>query len=921
MLPRTMTSPGQFLFHHEQAMTTEPKTIVLIDGHASVHRAYHAIKETLTNSKGEPTGAVYTFLNLFMKLYRQLNFDHVVVIFDPPGASFRGTMYEAYKANRKATPEDLKQQERRIREMLALMRVPVVELPGFEADDVIGCMALSAVRNGGEALVCSVDKDLMQIVQPGVRIWRDHLNKVEILDEAAVVQKMGIKPSQIPDYLAIIGDTADNIPGVKGVGEGSAVPLLQKYGTLEGILAATGEIRASKGLIRGAASVADKFDANAEVARLSLQLARLNLDCYEDFDWEKYVWSYNPDASLREFFKEMEFHSFVKEIGGEKVEERTVDYRTVTTRAELDQVVAEIRRAGRAAIDTETTDIDPLVAELVGVSLSWKKNQAVYIPVGHRKGTQIGLDDLREALGPTLRDGGISWVAHHWNYDYKVLKNAGLNPGDVAADTMIAAYLVNPDRSGSLRLKEMALAHLGIQMTEISELIGEGDDMVTMASVSVEDSARYACQDADVTLQLHDFLMPKLEEAGMRELFRKVEIPLITVLAEMESEGVRIDKEHFANLSKSASAELQKLGREIYEIAGRPFNLNSPKQVGEILFDELKLPGGKRGKTGAYSTDVSVLESLRDVHPLPAKMVEYRQIEKLKSTYIDTLPGLVHHKTGRIHTSYNQTVAATGRLSSNSPNLQNIPVRTEAGRQIRRGFLPRDRNWKLMAADYSQIELRILASLSNDAALVEAFRSGGDIHALTASKVMGIPVADLTPSQRNQAKAINFGIIYGMSDFRLSNELDIPRAQARQFMEDYFNVYSGVRDFIERAKQEAREKGYVTTLMGRRRYIPDIRSANANTRGFGERVAVNAPIQGTSADMIKAAMIVIANDITRRKLNARMILQVHDELIFDVPVEEVEVMRELVRTGMVNAMPLNVPIKVDIEVGDNWSEI
>ncbi|MCC6547721.1 DNA polymerase I [Candidatus Sumerlaeota bacterium] len=902
-------------------MSNEPKTIVLIDGHASIHRAYHAIKETLTNSKGEPTGAIFTFLNLFMKLYKQLKFEHVVVVFDPPGPSFRGGMYEEYKANRKPTPEDLKRQEVRIRQMLDLMRVPVVEMPGFEADDVIGSMALKAVKAGGEALICSVDKDLMQMVQPGIRIWRDHLNKVEILDEVAVVQKMGIRPSQIPDYLAIIGDTADNIPGVKGVGEGSAVPLLQMYGDLEGVLAATQEIRATKGLIRGAASVADKLDASAEVARLSLRLARLNLECSGDFDWRNYEWAYLPDKALRDFFQDMEFHSFVKEIGGERVEERTTDYRTITTRAELEGVVAEIRKAGRSAIDTETTDIDPMAAELVGVSLSWRKNQAVYIPLGHRGAVQVTLDDLRGVLGPALRDPAIQWIAHHWNYDYKVLKNAKLNPGDVASDTMLAGYLVNPDRSGSLRLKEMALAHLGVQMTEISELIGGGDDMVTMASVGVEDSARYACQDADMTLQLHDYFLPKLEEAGLLDLYRNIELPLITVLADMETEGVRIDKEHFQHLSRNSAEELDDLRKEIYGIAGRTFNLNSPKQVGEILFDELKLPGGKRGKTGAYSTDVSVLESLSDLHPLPSKMVDYRQVEKLKSTYIDTLPELVQSNTGRIHTSYNQTVAATGRLSSNSPNLQNIPVRTEAGRAIRRGFLPRDPKWKLMAADYSQIELRILASLSGDAALVDAFRTGGDIHALTASKVMGIPVAELTSEQRNQAKAINFGIIYGMSDFRLSKDLGISRAKARQFMDEYFQVYSGVKDYIEKTKQEAREKGYVTTLLGRRRYIPDIRSSNANTRGFGERVAVNAPIQGTSADMIKVAMIKIARDIAKEKMSARMILQVHDELIFDCPEEEVEKLHDLVKEDMTNAMTLKVPIRVDIEVGDNWSEI
>lgn len=929
-------SPGRFFFpvaaraRSAQApilptghtMTDPNKTLVLIDGHASVHRAYHAIKDPLTNSRGEPTSAVYTFLNLFMRLRRQIDFRHIAVVFDPHGPTFRDTLYGEYKAHRESPPDDLIQQDRRIRELLQHLRVPMLELPGFEADDVIAALALRALENGGEALVCSVDKDLLQMVRPGIRIWREHLDKTEVMDEAAVVAKLGITPSQVPDYLAIIGDTSDNIPGVKGVGETSARPLLQKYGTLEGILASLDEIRASKGLIRGAAGVADKFQQQAENARLSRRLATLDTECVKQFDWGTYLWEFQPNDGLREFARQMEFHSFLREIGGQSVAERVTDYAIMRCRAELENALAQIRESGLASIDTETTDLDPYLADLVGISISWRKNQAVYIPVGHRaEGMQISREDLRELLAPALRDPTIQWIAHHWDFDYKILKMAGLNPGNVASDTMLAAYLVNPERPESIGLKGLALTQLGVKMTEISELIGGGDDLVTMASVSIEDSGRYACQDADMTRQLHELFLPRLREAGMERLFTEVEIPLTTVLAEMELEGVRIDREHFRRLSKDAEKDLEAKAREIHQLAGRSFNINSPKQVGEILFDELKLPGGKKGKTGAYGTDVSVLEALKEEHLLPSKLLEYRSVEKLKGTYLDPLPGMIHPKTGRLHTSYNQTVAATGRLSSSNPNLQNIPVRTEAGRKIREGFLPRADGWKLLGADYSQIELRILASLSGDAALCESFRSGADVHAMTASKVFNVPLADVTSTLREQAKAINFGIIYGMSDFRLARDLEIPRAKARQFIDDYFAIHSGVRQFLDETIEKARRDGFVTTLLGRRRFVSDITSRNVNQRNAAERVALNTPIQGTSADMIKIAMIRIAKRLDAAGLRARMILQVHDELIFDAPEDEIDALKPIIEREMTEALPLQVPIRVSISVGNNWAEI
>lgn len=894
-------------------MSTEKRTLVLIDGHSNVHKAYHAIREQLTNSKGEPTSAVYGFINQFLRIVKETRSPYVVVVFDPPGKSFRSDSYADYKANRPPMPEDLKLQEGRIRQALELMGVPVMEIPGFEADDVLGALAIRAVEAGGEALICSVDKDLLQVVRPGIRIWREHLQKLEILDEDGVVAKLGVKPGQVATYLGLVGDSSDNIPGVPGVGAKTAAALLQEYGTLEAILDAAPSLVKKK--------IFQNLLEHAEAAKLSRELATLRLDCVTEFDWDRFNWSYQPTNALRDFYREMEFQTLLKELGGETVEQRTTSYDTITTAEQLAKVADGIRRAGLCAIDTETTELDVLSADLVGISLSWARNQAVYIPLGHRGGgPQLALSQVREMLGPLLADPSIRWVAHNWGYDFKILHLAGFPAPVAAADTMIASYLANPERQGSNRLKDLALELLGIQMTEIRELIGDGDDMITMASVTVEDSARYACQDADATLQLHHCLQPRLDENDLNRVYREVELPLINVLGRMELEGVRIDTNWFARLAKEADEQLEAMTREIHAIAGTPFKINSPKQVGELLFEKIGLKGGKRGKTGAFSTDMSVLEELSSQHPLPAKLLEYRQIEKLKSTYITPLPSLIHPRTGRVHTSFNQAVAATGRLSSSNPNLQNIPVRTEAGRAIRQGFIPRADGWRLFAADYSQIELRILAHLSGDSSLIEAFKSGGDVHTLTASKIFHLAVSEVTSTQRSQAKAINFGIIYGMSSARLARDLGMHPDEAKQFIEDYFRIYSGVHDFIEGTKARARRDGYVTTMVGRRRYVTDIEARNFQQRSFAERVAVNTPIQGTSADMIKLAMIRVDERLRRERLEARMILQVHDELIFDAPQGELQVLEQLVREEMANALPLSVPLRIDTASGLNWAE-
>jgi DNA polymerase-1 len=888
------------------------KTLVLLDGHSNIFKAYHAIRDQLTNSKGEPTSAVYGFINAMLRLVRTIGSPYFVVVFDPPGESFRSSTYAEYKANRPPMPQELRDQEKRIRQMLKILKVPVVELAGFEADDVIGALALRALENGGEALVCSVDKDLLQLVRPGLRVWREHLQKLEVLETEGVIEKMGVRPEQVAAYLGLVGDSSDNIPGVPGVGAKTAAALLNEFGTLEAILEAAPTLTKKK--------ISESLVANREAALLSRDLATLRTDCVTDFNWDAFRWSYEPSQALREFYREMEFQNLLKELGGETLADRTTRYSILHTRAELNQLAEQIRTAGVVALDTETSDLEPLTADLVGISLSWELNQAAYIPLGHGSSAQAKLSDVQATLGPLLSDSSIRWVGHNWGYDSKMLMLNGLPAPVAAGDTMIGSYLLNPERSGTQRLKDLAVQWLGIQMTEITELIGDESDLVTMASVTTEKAADYACQDADATLQLHRHFEPKLEEAHLSEVYRTLELPLVNVIASMELEGIRIDARHFQRLSRESEKALEAMTGDIYAIAGRPFKINSPKQVAELLFDELDLPSEKKGKSGQRSTDVSVLESISHLHSLPAKLLEYRQLEKLKNTYTDPLPTMVHPKTGKIHTSFNQTIAATGRLSSSNPNLQNIPVRTEAGRGIRAGFIPRGPGWKLLAADYSQIELRILAHLSGDASLLEAFTSGSDVHTLTASKVFGIPLAEVSREQRTQAKAINFGIIYGMSQFRLGKDLGISQDAARRFIEDYFRIYSGVHRFIEETKRDAKRDGFVTTLLGRRRFVSDINSRNFQNRSFAERVAVNTPIQGTSADMIKAAMIRVHARLQRENLRARMVLQVHDELIFDTPEEEIEVLTGLVREEMAGALPLRVPIQVDVEVGNNWAE-
>ncbi len=887
--------------------------LFLLDGHSIVYKAFHAMG-SLSNSQGEPTGAVYGFLQTFHRILRDYAPSHLAVIFDPPGKSFRNDVFPEYKANRPPQPPELTQQFTTLRTLLDVMKVPVFEIARYEADDVLATMAHWALTQGGDACIVSVDKDMMQCVRPGISILREHRGTIEVLDEKGVLEKMGVTPAQVPAYLGLVGDTSDNIPGVAGIGKKRAVDLLTEFGDLETLL------KAAEGKTK------PKFWANladgAEAARKSMDLATVRLDAPVDVTWDALTWELKPTAEYREMLKRLEFRALLEELGGERVEDRTVDYGTVKSVVDLERVVASIRQAGRAAIDTETTGLDPHTDDLVGISLSWRKNQAVYLPIKRDAADGVTLEQARAALGPVLADSEIVWIAHNWRFDYQILLKAGFPVEDARFDTMLAAYLTNPDRASN-GLKALALEQLGIQMTEIRELIGKGDDLVTMATVDVEEVSEYACQDADATFQLYEKFSPSLDELNLRTLFEEIEVPLSAVLGRMELEGVRIDRKYFAGLSIESHERLKQLSAEIFEVTGKAFNINSPKQLSQILFEDMGLTPKRKTNTG-YSTDVRVLEALKEEYPdhaIPALLLEYRQIEKLRGTYIDALPSLVNPVTGRLHTSFNQTVAATGRLSSSDPNLQNIPVRTEAGRQIRQGFVPRAAGWKLLAADYSQIELRILAHMSGDEGLCSAFNSGEDIHTLTASKVFRVAPAEVSKDMRGHAKAINFGIIYGMTAFRLARDLEISRADAEKFIEDYFAAYRGVQTFIETTLANCRKDGFVTTMKGRRRLIPDINNSNGNTRAQAERIAVNTPIQGTSADMIKLAMIRLDKRIRGEGLKSRMILQVHDELIFDVPEDEVDRLRVIVPEEMSAALPLCVPVKVDVEVGDHWGEI
>jgi DNA polymerase I len=911
---------------------TRPR-LYLIDGYALIYRAFFAlISRPLITSRGENTSAAWGLTRFLLKVVDEHAPDSLAVVFDA-GTSQRHEVYPAYKATREKMPDELEASLPRIRELLDAFRIPLLELDGYEADDVIGTLALQAAGAGYEAVIVSGDKDFYQLVREGVCLLNPGRGgptavEEEWVDTRNAHERLGVPPEHVVDYLGLIGDTSDNVPGVPGIGPKTACQLIERFGTIEEIIAHAAEITQKR--------PREALQNHAEEALLSKRLVTIQTDLPVAFDPER-LHRREPDRErLKKHFLELEFHSLVRDHAAPSTTASTTrrgEYTAVRKAPEVAALVRRIRELGRVSVDTETTDVDPIRCELVGISLSLAPGESRYLPFRHH-GPQGELDLGERRLDPgnlppllsdemrplveMLEDPAVRKIGQNLKYDLLVLRREGVTLRGIDFDTMIASYLLDPGRREH-GLDSLALEHLDHQTITYEEVTGKGKAQVPFAQVPVEAACDYACEDADVALRLAERFGPELERLHLDGLFRDVEIPLLEVLAGMEWAGIRIDEPFFDALSSRLAAELRGLEQEIYAEAGTTFNIHSNPQLREILFDRLGLPVLKRTKTGP-STDASVLESLAaQGHTLPTLLMQYREISKLQNTYVEALPRMVNPETGRIHTSFNQTVAATGRLSSSDPNLQNIPIRTESRAEIRRGFIPAE-GFRFLAVDYSQIELRILAHYSGDPAFVEAFNEGEDIHRQTAALVFGVPRDEVTREMRGRAKTVNFAVIYGIGPFSLAQQLGVSNAEAKEFIDRYFERFPGVRSYLDEQVEKARLQGYVETLTGRRRYIPEIQSRNFNIRSFGERAATNAPIQGSSADLIKIAMIDIHRALAAEGSRARMLLQVHDELLFEVPRGEEAALLELVRGRMEGAASLRVPLVVETGIGDNWLE-
>lgn len=906
--------------------------LFLVDGYALIYRAFFAmLSRPLTTSRGENTSASWGIVNFLLRLAERHRPAYVAWVHDA-GTSFRHETYPAYKATRQKLDEELQQEfdrsVERIGALLDAFRVPLIAVEGYEADDVIGTLATQAAEHGIDAVIVSGDKDFYQLVGEHVTLLNPGRGGPAAVEEqhvtlANAADRLGVPPAQTVDYLALVGDSADNVPGVRGVGEKTAQKLLAEYGTLEEILARAGELTGKR--------VREALLTEADRARLSRELVTIRRDVPVRLDLDALAVREPDWPRLLELLGELEFHSLVRQLASRAAPAAPEAGRGggYVVADSVDAVRAVVRRAREAAvvaIDTETTSLDPMRAELVGLSLAIAPGTAWYLPFAHRPGGDMletapvrNLPPVGEAalapLRDLLADPDVAKVGHNLKYDWLVLRRAGLALNGVAFDTMIASFMIDPEKR-SHALDTLVQEHFGVRMRTFQDLVGRGRSERIFSEVPVREAADYCCADSDYSLRLRGLLEPVLRDHGLEPLFRDVEMPLLRVLMEMEWEGIAIDRELFARLTREFRAELAALERAVYAAAGTEFNLNSNPQLRHVLFEKLQLPVLKKGKTGP-STDADVLDELAAMgHEVPRLLLEYREIAKLLSTYLEALPEEVHPETGRIHTSFNQIGAATGRLSSTRPNLQNIPVRSARGEGIRRGFVPRP-GWRFVVADYSQIELRLLAHLSGDAGFVAAFGAGGDIHRQTAAVIFGVAPADVTGEMRARAKTINFATIYGQGARSLGRSLGIPLVEAQRFIDEYFARFAGVRAFLDRTVAEARERGYVETIFGRRRYVPELRDPNFNVRAFGERVAANSPIQGSAADLIKVAMVRLAAAL-REGRRARILLQVHDELLVEVPAEEADEAAELVRREMEGAAALAVPLVADVGIGDDW---
>jgi DNA polymerase-1 len=906
-------------------MTATASPLVLVDGSSYLYRAFHALPP-LTNSTGQPTGAIKGVIGMLKRLQKDYPGGELAVVFDAKGKTFRDELYADYKSHRPPMPDDLRSQVEPIHQLVAAMGLPLLVIDGVEADDVIGTLARQAAAGGRQVVISTGDKDMAQLVCAHITLVNTMTNTV--LDEAGVMAKFGVPPGRIIDYLALVGDTSDNIPGVSGVGEKTAVPLLTEIGGLDELYRNLDRIPALS--VRGAKNLPAKLEAEREKALLSYRLATIKTDVELPFAADSLPHGTPDTQALASLYRQLEFKAWLAELesDGHSADAVTATpaparhYEAILTEADLLRWLDRLRAAPLFAFDTETSSLDYMRAEVVGLSFAVTPGEAAYVPVAHdypAAPEQLAREWVLAQLKPLLEDPGRPKVGQNLKYDRSVLANHNIELNGIAFDTMLESYLLNSTASRH-DMDTLALKHLGVTTIHYEDVAGKGARQIPFSQVALEQAAPYAAEDADITLQLHNALWPQLAAAeGPRQVFETIDMPLIPVLSRMERTGALVSRELLAQQSHELGTRLLALEQQAYELAGQRFNLASPKQLGEILFDKLQLPVRKKTPTGAPSTAEEVLAELAEEFPLPRLLMEYRGLAKLKSTYTDKLPEMINPRTGRIHTSYHQAVAATGRLSSSDPNLQNIPVRTAEGRRIRQAFIAPP-GYRIVAADYSQIELRIMAHLSGDARLLQAFAAGEDIHRATAAEVFGVPLEAVTADQRRSSKAINFGLIYGMSAFGLAKQLQVSRTEAQTYIDQYFERYPGVRLFMDKTRAEAAGRGYVETLFGRRLYLPDINARNPQLRQAAERTAINAPMQGTGADIVKRAMLAVDSWLRADNVDARLIMQVHDELVFEVADSAVESVSARIRQLMSEAATLAVPLVVDARAGSNWDE-
>lgn len=933
-----------------------PPTLYLIDGHALAYRMYFALtaggsSQRWQTSTGEPTAGVYGFARELVRILEQEKPEYMAVAFDV-GKTFRDKIFPEYKGTREKMPDDLRPQLDRIRQMVDAFHMPRLEMDGYEADDVLGSVARIAEAKGLGVKIITGDRDLLQLVNERTAVYLAGDDQTYITD-ADVIKKLGVRADQVVDYKAIVGDTSDNIPGIKGVGEKTAISLLDKFGTLDAIYENLDKVENRwKG----------KFETNKEAAYMSRDLARIIIDLKVEIDLEDAkVKPFDPTA-LEEFFKEMEFRTLLNKIpaisGGNTASSATpstlkpaksaktksgqfsmfvnepqvvyavnqasnIEVIIVDTQKKLDDLAKELKQAKIISFDSETTSTEEMLAEIVGISLAIKAGQAYYIPVGHSSGDNLPIKDVIAALTPAFTDAKIPKIGHNVKYDYIVLARNGLVTSPLSFDSMLAEFVIDPS-SRNLGLKNLVHARLGEEMTHIEELIGKGKNQLSMADIAIESVAPYAAADAETIIRLMPLLQKDLDRAGGAKLLAEIEMPLVPILAEMEMTGILLDLPFFQKFSEKLSTRIAEVEKQVFESVGKPFNINSTQQLSDVLFTHLRLEPPDKGKktaSGHFSTSADVLEGLRGKHPVVDLILENRELSKIKSTYVDALPAAVDANTGRVHTSYSQIGAVTGRISSSNPNLQNIPIRTEEGRRVRNGFIT-DKGNVLLSVDYSQIELRIVAHMAEDQSMLAAFKAGEDIHVTTAAAVYGVENEAVTKEMRRHAKAINFGLIYGMSAFGLTRSTDLTLAESENFVKTYFAKFPGVKKYLDETRQLAAQQGYVETLLGRKRYFPALQSKiNPQMKNREEREAINAPIQGTAADILKIAMLKIPPALKAAKLKAKMLLQVHDELVLECPKDELEKTAQLIQDTMANAYPMSIPLSTEARAGQSWGEM